>query len=573
MDKYEIAQILREIGTILELIDPNPKKGIAYRKAAHTIESMGDLPQIVEEKALETFPGIGKGISEMVTTLVQKGSLNYHTRLKEKVPQGLLELTTIPGLGLKKLRILYEEFKITNLSELEAVLKDENIQNIKGFGPAFIKKALKQIASVKAHGHSLLYPQAVNIAHAILDILTPWVNKIEFTGTLRRKCEVIHQIDLLAFSKNPELCLSHFVQHGLTKQILTHDEKHASVLLKQGNKANLHLVTEKEYAFALLKTTGGSKHLNELENEAIKQNYRLTDHSFEKMNAFVKKIEILEENDIYKTLGLPYIPPEVREGYGEVEAAKKGNQFHLIEENDLRGTFHCHTLDSDGQNTLEELVQGAKQLGWEYIGIADHSKASYQANGMSEERMLNQLKNIREINKKIGSDFKIFSGVECDILKDGNLDFSEEILKQLDYVIVSIHRYFNMEEEEMTNRLLKAIENPYTTMIGHLTGRLLRHRDPYKLNIPKILDACVANRKIIELNAYPSRLDMDWRYWIKAKEMGIKCSINPDAHSLKDLMNCHYGINMARKGWLEKDDVINTLPLKEMKAFLKKNHF
>lgn len=259
----------------------------------------------------------------------------------------------------------------------------------------------------------------------------------------------------------------------------------------------------------------------------------------------------------------------MREGYGEIESAKKNDFSDLIEEKDLKGTFHCHTVDSDGANTIEEMVHAAQQMGWHYIGITDHSKSSPQANGLSEERLIAQIERIRNFNKILGPSFKVFAGLECDILKDGQLDFGEEILKQLDFVIVSIHSLFKQEKDIMTNRIIKAIENPYTTMLGHLSGRLLRIRDPYQLDIPKVIDACIAHDKIIELNAYPSRLDMDWRLWIKAKDRGLKCSINPDAHSTYDLYNCHYGVNIARKGWIKKENVINTLSLNQMTQFLK----
>jgi DNA polymerase (family 10) len=252
-----------------------------------------------------------------------------------------------------------------------------------------------------------------------------------------------------------------------------------------------------------------------------------------------------------------------------VEAAKNGKLPQLIEEKDLKGTFHCHTQDSDGENTLEELVTAARDLGWEYLGIADHSKESYQANGMTEERLLAQLDRIQVLNNKMDYTFQIFAGLECDILKDGTLYFSDEILSRLDYVIASIHRRYKLEEKEMTQRLIKAIENPYTTMVGHFTGRLLLHREPYNIDTEKVIDACIANDKIMELNAYPSRLDMDWRLWIRSRDRGLKCVINPDAHSISNLLNCRYGINIARKGWLEKRDVINTLSLGDMQIFLK----
>lgn len=567
MDKYEVAQILREIGMIIELIDANPKKGLAYRKAAHTIESLNGFSKIINENSLTTLPGIGPNIAQMVITLVQKGSLSYYEKLRNQIPNSLFQLMYIPGLTLRKLRILYEKFNISNFLELENVLKSEKIRDLKEFSPSYTKKILKQISLLSKQGYSLLYPQASHIAQAFVELLKNISKQLAITGSLRRKSELVHQLDFLATTDNKDACLSLFIHYGLVKNILSKEENYVSVLLKNEIKATLHIVEESEFSFVLLNTTGNQGHLEELQKEALKQGYQLKKYSIQPIN---KNQNFKNEQNIYQFLGIPFIPPELREGYGEIDAVKKNKLLPLIEYKDLHGAFHCHTVYSDGQNTLEELVIAAQQLGWEYIGISDHSKSSYQAHGMDEERLLEQIKQIDQLNHRIGPAFHIFSGVECDILKDGSLDFDADILRRLDFVIVSIHRFFNLEEEIMTKRLIKAIENPYSTIIGHLTGRLLRHRDAYHLNIPKILDACVANDKIIELNAYPSRLDMDWRWWIKAKEKGLKCCINPDAHSLKDLKNCAYGVDIARKGWLGKNDVINTLTLKEMISYLER---
>lgn len=566
MDKYAIAQILREIAAVIEITDENPKKALAYRRAANVIESIEDFNKVIKEKTLESFPGIGKVTAKMITTLYQKGYLYYYQELMQKVPSSLFELTLISGLGLRRIKILFEILGIKSISELEIAFKENKVK-LKGFGPAYIKKILKNISTFLAEGYSMLYPQAVHMADIWIDILSPLTEKIEITGALRRKLELLHQIDLIAITKDTESCLSKFKNHYLVKNILYSDDVGAVVLLKQGVKVSLTLSSEDNFPFSLLHTTGNEIHFSELQKQAKEKGYRLLPYSLISLKGFPTK-PIKNEKDVYESLELPFIPPELREGYGEIEATKKGTFVHLVEEKDLHGTFHCHTTFSDGHNTLEEMANAAYELGWEYIGISDHSKSCSVANGMSEETLLAQMQSIQQLNKQFDSTFQIFTGIECDILKDGSLDFSNDILKELDFVIVSIHRYFSQEEDVMTARLIKAIENPYTTMVGHLTGRLLRHRPGYQLNIPKILDACVANNKIIELNAYPSRLDMDWRWWIKAKEKGIKCCINPDAHSIHDLHNCHYGINMARKGWLSKDDVINTLSLQEIKAYL-----
>lgn len=554
MDKYAVAQILREIGLAIEFLDANPKKGIAYNRAARAIEAVDDFNKILREKSLESIPGIGSTLSRMIENLVKRGNLPYHQELIRKIPEGLFELFLIPGLGIKRIRLLYETFHITNLSELKTLFEGETIRTLKGFGPAYTQRILKNMAKFSLAGASLLYPQALNLAEAFVEILKPSTERLEITGELRRKLEVVSQIDLLVVTNHPEETKEVFISHPLVKQVNVNQNTTIGVLLKNGLKAYLYFCPSHEFFFFLLNTTGNRAHLEELNMLAIEKGVELHYGKSEK--------------DIYRHVGLSFIHPELREGYGEIEKAKE-TTFHLIQDKDLHGVFHCHTVDSDGIHTIEEMAVAAKKIGWEYIGITDHSKSSYQANGMSEERLFNQVEHIKTLNRTLNDASYIFSGLECDILPNGDLDFPNDVLKELDFVIASVHSLFKLEKNAMTNRLIRAIENPYTLIIGHLTGRLLRHRDPYQLDIEKVIDACVANHKVIELNAFPSRLDMDWRLWIQAKNKGLKCCISPDAHSIGGLMAYQYGINIARKGWLEKSDVINTLTLKEMKSYLK----
>lgn len=553
MDQHAIAQVLRELGTMIELTDRAPKKGIAYRKAAKIVESMENFESIVNARLLDTFPGIGKVLAAMITTLFIKGRHPYYEELLNKVPPSLFELTFISGLGTQKIRTLYERYQVASVLNLKELLLKGEIKGVSNFGPSMQRKVLRNIEKFQ-QGFSVLYPQALKISEILIGILKKSALRIEVTGTLRRGLELISQVDFLVIPDDKEASLSLFCRHFFVKELLSVTENHAAVRLRQGLIANLYLCSEEDFADKLLETTGSEPHLQELQELAKSR------HSF--------LVKGQTEEAIYEALQIPYIPPELREGMGEIERAREGKFKHLVEFKDLKGTFHCHTIASDGHHTLEEMGEAARQLGWEYLGIADHSKSSYQANGMSEETLLEQINAIRKLNASFPHSFRLFAGIECDILKDGSLDFSNDILENLDYVIVSIHRYFNMEEEEMTRRLIKAIENPFSTIVGHLTGRLLRHRDPYKLNISKVIDACIANQKIIELNAYPSRLDMDWREWIKAADRGLLCSINPDAHSTKDLLNCFDGVHFARKGWLQKQDVINTFSLTKVKNFL-----
>lgn len=552
-NKFEIAEILREIGEIIELTNDQPKKSIAYKRAAKTISNVPDLKKVVEENALESLPGIGKEISKMIAILYRQGKLNYYEELKKKIPEKTRKLLKIPSLGARRLRILIEYFNVSDLDELENALENDALQKIKLFSPSILKKIKTNIQRLKSEGFCILYRQAEQLGEAIISKLhdCAFIKRVEVAGEVRRKCEVVYHLEFVALCDQPVFCIDAFLSSFWISEVLQRDENHVSVLLKSGIKASLYVVNEEKFVLEFWKRTGNEEHVKKVEL------LNTEDHSFK------------NEHQIYKSASLQYIVPELRENYGEINAAKTKCLPQLIEEKDLKGAFHCHTTFSDGSNSLEEMVQTAFELGWQYIGISDHSKSSYQANGMDEERLLKQIEEIKMLNEEYKKrKFRIFSGIECDILKDGNLDFSDDILKQLDFVIVSVHRYFGMENELMTARIIKAIENPYTTIVGHLTGRLLRIRDPYQVDVNKVIDACIANDKVMELNAYPSRLDMDWRYWIKAKEKGLKCCINPDAHSIYDLQLCKYGVLMARKGWLEPHDVINTLTTKQMENFL-----
>lgn len=553
-----MAQVLKEIAFLIELTDENPKKSLAYRRAAASIEASENFNYLLEKNALKEISGIGEKISKMVVLLTDKNKLPYYEKLRNSIPNSILELVNI-GLSAKKIRELYENLNIVSVNDLKKAIEQKAIIGLKGFSPYFLGKIEKRLKKYLLEGNFLLYPQALHIAEILKDKLSPFTTSLEISGSIRRKSELINEIKLVASTNDPENCRSVLLKHGFVQRILNENPHFIEVLLKQGIKASFQIVEKKDFSLALLNSTGNERHLNDLQAVASTKGFFLNSG----------KYDFPEESSIYGLLDLNSIPPELREGFGEVEASKSRNFSDLIEEKDLKGTFHCHTVDSDGANTIEEMVEAAQKMGWQYIGITDHSKSSHQTHGLSEERLIAQIEFIRNFNETIGPSFHVFSGIECDILKDGQLDFGNELLKELDFVIVSVHSLFKQELDVMTKRIIKAIENPYTTMVGHLTGRLLRTRDPYSLDIAKVIDACIANDKIIELNAYPSRLDMDWRFWIQARGRGLKCSINPDAHSTNDLYNCHYGVNIARKGWLKKEDVINTLNLKEMILFLK----
>lgn len=567
MDKHAVAEVLEEIALLLELQGENPFKVRAYHNAVRSLEGLeGDFEKLVEEGELESLPGIGAHIAEKITTLVRTGRLPYYEKLKKSVPEGLVALMGVPGLGGKKIKALHEKLKIKSKADLIQACKLGKVAKLRGFGSKTQQNILEGITKQETYAKRTLWWNAVEIAQPILEQLLKLkeVKKAEIAGSIRRKLETVGDLDFVVASAKPAAVIDWFTKQSWVAKVQATGSTKASVRLEQGIQADLRVVSEEEYPFALLYFTGSKQHSIELRKRANTLHLSLSEYGFEP--ALKKKLA--SEEAIYLALKLSYIPPELREDMGEIEAAAKKKIPTLVEAEDIRGVFHCHTTDSDGHNTLEEMVAAAEDLEWEYLGIADHSKSSFQANGMDEERLFAQIKRIRKLNQAKKFSTHVFAGLECDILTDGSLDFSNDVLKELDYVVASIHRSFQLEEKKMTARLIKAIENPYTTMVGHVTGRLLLKREGYAVNLQKVIDACIANGKIMELNAHPMRLDMDWRLWHKAAEKGLKCSINPDAHSVGDLMYYLAGVNSARKGWLEKRHVINTLPLKKIQSLI-----
>jgi DNA polymerase (family 10) len=383
---------------------------------------------------------------------------------------------------------------------------------------------------------------------------------------------VVHDLDFLVATRSPESVSAFFVKHPLVETVLAHGATKSSVRLKTGIQADLRVVAPEQYPSALNYFTGSKEHNIALRSRALARGWTLNEYRLgpdEKAKRTPDPIPpIHTEADLYRALGLDYIEPELREDRGEIAAAAEHRLPHLIQLENLRGTFHNHTTSSDGRSTLEEMAEAAMELGLAYLGISDHSVSSFQARGLEASRLLDQVARIRELNKEFGPDFRLFAGVECDIHKDGSLDYPDEVLSQLDYVVASVHTSFTQPQAEMTARLIKAISNPHVTMLGHMTGRLLLTRDAYALDIPALIDAAAETGTIIELNSNPRRMDMDWRWWPLAKEKGVRCSINPDAHHVSHLQFLWNGIGAARKGWLTAADVVNTLPLGKIEGVL-----
>jgi len=579
MTKEEIANVLERIATLLELKNENPFKIRAYTNAARAIETFGgNVPDFQDEEAVAKIPGIGKSIALKIKELAATGSLKYLEELSAQFPAGVLELFALPGLGAKKIKALYDQLGISSIEQLQKACEEGRVAELAGFGQTTQQKLCDSIAKRAAHAGSFQFGQVAAEAETLRADLAAHDSalQVDIAGSYRRRKEILHDLDLLVATKEPEAIMKFFVSHPLVGSVIARGPTKSSVRLDSGVQCDLRVVSTAEYPFALAYFTGNKEHNIELRSRALQRGWTLNEYrlapippdSKAKKKLPVKRIpEVRDEAELYRAVDLDFIPPELRENWGEFEAAEKHSLPKLIEKENLRGTFHCHTTASDGHNSIEEMAEAAQALGLEYLGIADHSRSSIQAHGIDETALRVQIAAIRKLNKKLHG-FRVFAGVECDILRDGSLDFPDEILSELDYVIVSVHSVFNLSEAEMTARVIRAIENPFVTMLAHPTGRLLLKREPYQINIPAILDAAARTGTWIELNAAPKRLDLDWRWWPLAKQKGVRCVINPDAHRTERLQDLWFGIGIARKGWLTKDDVMNCLPLGKIEIAL-----
>src|SRR6266581_348078 len=606
MTKEEIAGVLEKIATLLELKDENPFKVRAYTNAARAIETFGgNVPNFQDEEAVAKVPGIGKSIALKIKELASTGSLKYFEELSAEFPVGIMELFSLPGLGAKKIKALYDRLSINSIEQLQKACEDGRVAELPGFGQTTQQKLCESIAKRAAHAGSFQFGQVAAEAERLRSDLTAHdaALQVDIAGSYRRRKEIVHDLDFLVATKKPEAIMVFFVSHPLVESIIARGPTKSSVRLRSGVQCDLRVVSTAEYPFALAYFTGNKEHNIELRSRALKRGWTLNEYRLApipvegrggspeppavqrragrlrstapttspkpKKKIRPKRIpKVHDEAGLYLAVDLDFIPPELRENWGEFEAAEKHSLPKLIEKENLRGTFHCHTTASDGHNSIEEMAEAAQGLGLEYLGIADHSHSSIQAHGIDEPKLRFQIATIRELNKKLHG-FRVFAGIECDILRDGSLDFPDDVLAQLDFVIVSVHSVFNLSETEMTQRVIRAIENPFVTMLAHPTGRLLLKREPYQIDIPAILDAAARTGTWIELNAAPKRLDLDWRWWPLAKQKGVKCVINPDAHRTERLQDLWFGIGIARKGWLTKEDVMNCLPLGKIEAALR----
>ena len=570
MSKEAIAHTLEGIAQLLDLKGENPFKIRAYQAAARAVETYaGDLEAAAANGELGQIEGIGKSVAEKIAELVQTGHLAYFDELKAGFPPTIFDLFTINGLGAKKIKVLHDKLRVGSLPELEAACRDGRVAALPGFGE---KTAANLLANIEQRQRNAAFHRLGDVAGGafrLAELLRehPAVLRASEGGSFRRRKEVVRDLDFVASTDDPKAVGDWFVKLPQVEAVIAHGQTKVSVRLRDGVQCDLRLVSDGEYPYALHHFTGSKEHHIALRNRALERGWSINEYRIsaaDEGKPHDPLPTVTDETEFYRALGLDYIAPELRENLGEIEAAATHALPALVEPENLRGTFHCHTTASDGHSTLEEMAAAAQDLGLQYLGIGDHSKSSFQANGQDERRLAEQGEAIRRLNAGYERDeapFRLFAGVECDLHKDGTLDFSDEVLAALDYVVVSIHASFTLPQADQTRRIIRALENPYVTMMGHLTGRLLLEREGYAVDVPAVLDAAAATGTIIELNANAWRLDMDWRWWRLAREKGVKCAINPDAHRTEGLQDLWFGVTQARKGWLTRDDVVNCLPL------------
>ncbi len=579
MTKSDIIAILEEMGTLLELQGANPFKSRAFHNASRAVEGVTqDIQEMVTSGALRTVKGIGEGIARVITDLVSTGKSRDYDELKASVPAGVLEMLKIQGLGPKKVKVLYEKLNITGVDDLERAAKAGRLENLDGFGKKTEENILQGIQAMRNRGEKSLYPVAVGAAGMLLDDISKetGVLRSAIAGSIRRRKELIGDIDILVSAKEAARAriMERFTSHPHVQTILARGETKSSVVLRQGINCDLRIVADREFPFALNYFTGSKEHNVEMRSRARKQGLSLNEYAFTPLTEETprgRKVRVpscREEADIYEALGLAYIEPELRENMGEFEAAEKGTLPALLKDEDIKGTLHCHTTYSDGVNTLDQMVNASRALGWKYLGIADHSRAAAYAGGLSVDQVKDQVREIDGLNERLKG-FRVFKGTECDILPNGSLDWPEKVLALFDYVVVSIHSNFKMSESDMTKRIIRALKSKHVTLLGHPTGRLLLSRDAYPVDMVQVIDAAADYGKGIEINAHPMRLDLDWRLCRYARDRGVKIYINPDAHSIDGLRDVYTGVGIARKGWLEAKHVVNAWPVERVAALLK----
>ncbi|MBA2283955.1 MAG: DNA polymerase/3'-5' exonuclease PolX [Ktedonobacteraceae bacterium] len=578
MDKAQVAALLDDIATLLTLKEGSSQFEVrAYQNAARSVNGLdGDITQLVREGKLKGVPGLGSTIIKRIEEAVNSGHMAVYDELRASTPQVKLDMLRIQGLGPKRINTIYEQLQVHSIAELEQACKEDRVAHLPGFGKKTQVNILQGIAFLSQHADRFLYPVgeqgAVGLREALASL--PGIVRLEIGGSLRRRRETVKDIDMVASVADDageevrRQIMDFFTSQPAVQAVTGKGETKSSVVLHTGMAMDLRIVNDSQFPATLHHFTGSKEHHIALRRRALAMNMTINDYGlFKGKEPNLEPVSCKNEADIYAALGMAYIEPELREDMGEIEAAIHGTLPTLVQESDLRGVLHVHSTWSDGQNTIREMAEACIERGLAYLGLSDHSKAAAYASGLTEDDLRRQGEEIDRLNAEFAGRLHILKGTECDILKDGSLDFADEVLATLDFVVASIHSNFNLAPEEQTRRMLRAVANPYVDIIGHPTGRLLLNREGYGLDIEALIDAAAEHGTCIEINAHPSRLDLDWRYLHKARDKGIKIPIDPDAHVITGLDDMRYGIGMARKGWLRASDVLNAMPTEELVRF------
>ncbi len=556
LDKKVVAKTLRKVGVLLELAGENPFKARAFDRAARAVETWGgSFSELASAAAGGQVDGIGKGIAADLAELADSGRLSVLDDLEASFPAGLTDLLDISGLGPKTVRKLYEELDITNIDALETACRDGRIAKLPRMGEKSVANILAGIAHLRSYSGRFHLHTALVAAREIARALAPFAERVEIAGSLRRRRETVKDIDILAATTDVARLADAFVALPGVARVTGKGETKCSVILTSGMACDLRMVDASVFGAALAHFTGSADHNVAMRRRAKSMGMKLSEYGLERDDG--ARIACPDERDVFDALGLAYIEPELREDVGEIDAAENRSLPPLVAAGDLRGVLHAHTQYSDGTASIADMAAAARDLGFAYLGLADHSQSSTVAGGLKPDAVRRQHAEIDEFNAQSG--FRVLKGIESDIRKDGSLDYDDDVLASFDFVIASVHSHFQMSRDEMTARVIRAARNPFTTMLGHPTGRLLLRREPYEIDMDAVVEACAESGCAIEINANPYRLDLDWRLVKKAIGLGVRIAICPDAHSTQQLAFSGFGVDIARKGWARAADILNTL--------------
>ena len=572
MDSRTAAHVLSQIGALLEVKGEQKFKARAYAGAARALIAIDtdDLAPLVRSGELADTPGIGPATLSVVRELVETGESSYLNRLREGIPDGFLELLRVPGLNTARIQVIHEALGVQTLEDLERVAQNGQLAELPRFGKKTADRILRGIEILRRNSHLRRFPAAAIEAHLLLPgvLKHPDIKHAEVAGSIRRHNEVVADIDVVAeCSADPGKVAASFARApGVSEGKAGKDPGSVHIRYVDGTHLDMHCVTREDYPVALWRATGSTAHVEEMGVLAHSRGFEITGNALVKAG---RRVRLKNEDDFFTALDLVPIPPELREGMGEIEAAARRELPDLVTFDDIKGILHCHTEYSDGTSTIEQMAIAARERGWDYIGITDHSESAFYAGGLKRDELLRQREEIDSLNARMKG-FRILKGIEADILADGRLDYDAAILDSFDYVVGSIHSRFSMDGDAMTKRVLAALDDPHLTILAHPTGRLLLSREPYAIDVEAVLEKAVEVGIAVELNCDPHRLDLDWRYCRQAKELGVTIAIGPDAHSPAALDNVHFGIGMARKAWLEAGEILNTHSAEAVVAFARK---